>query len=85
VKLTLEQERAFDDWIHQKLEHPTCHLCQSSHWKIGELIAAGDHNPGEHSTGAMVQLICRGCGHVVLFDASQIKSLHAVDSASDIM
>ena len=85
MKLTWEQERAFDDWIHRKLEHPVCHLCQSTHWKIGELIFAGDHNPGERSTGAMVQLICRACGHVVLFDASQIKELRAADISSDLM
>lgn len=85
MKLTWEQERAFDDWIHRKLEHPFCHLCQSTHWRIGEMIYTGDHNPGERSTGAMVQLICSSCGHVVLFDASQIKELRATDTSTDLM
>jgi RNase P subunit RPR2 len=86
MRLNLDQQRVFDDWIRQKIEHHMCQLCQSPHWRIGELISSSDHNdPGEQSSSPMVQLICQNCGHVVLFDASRIKGLHAVETNADLM
>ena len=85
MKLTIDQERVLDNWIHQKVEHHTCQLCQSTHWRIGELLLSPDRDPANHISTNMVQLICQNCGHVLLFDVSRIKEWHTVDTLSDLM
>ena len=85
MKLTLEQERVLHNWIHKKVEHHICQLCQSNHWRIGELLLSPDRDPGNHSTSSMVQLICGNCGQVLLFDVSRIAEWHSVDTTSDLM
>ncbi len=85
MRLTFDQQRAFEDWLRRKVEHPVCGLCQSSQWQIGDLIPLGDHLPTEPPGASMVQLICRNCGHVLLFDASRIEKLRAADVTTDLM
>jgi hypothetical protein len=85
MRLTIDQERVVDDWIRQKVEHHICALCQSTHWRIGELITRGDHDPAYQQTRGMVQVICDNCGHVLLFDVQRIKQWHTVDIASELM
>jgi hypothetical protein len=85
VKLTIDQQRVVDDWIHQKIEHNTCQLCQSNHWQIGDLLSLTPRDAADHSTGGLVQLVCQNCGHVLLFDVSRIKQWHSVDTTSDLL
>ncbi len=84
MKLTFEQGRAFEDWLRRKVEHPVCGLCQSTQWRMGELIPFGDHLPTE-PVGAMAQLVCRNCGQVLLFDATQVGVARANDVTTDLM
>jgi hypothetical protein len=77
MKLTTEQQRVFSDWVHQKMEHHSCQLCQSNQWKIGELMpnsvgTAIDEFDAAAAHG-LVQLVCQNCGNVLLFDAHHIQ------------
>ena len=85
MRLTFDQQRAFEDWFRRKVEHHTCSLCQSSQWQTGDLIPAGDHFSADRPGASMVQLICRNCGHVLLFDASHIRELRGSDLTTDLM
>jgi hypothetical protein len=59
-------------------------LCQSSHWRIGEMLTFSDQNY-ERASASMVQMVCQNCGHVLLFDASFVKELRAADANLDLM
>lgn len=76
MKLTSEQQKAFTDWVRQKMEHHSCTLCQSNHWKVGDRLAmASSLTLDEVDASAMpgmVQLTCQNCGHVLLFDVRVI-------------
>ncbi|HEX4131859.1 MAG TPA: hypothetical protein VHZ24_17635 [Pirellulales bacterium] len=84
MKLTAEQQTHFENWLRQKIEHSSCTLCQANRWKIGDLIS-GQVGDGVEETapGArMIQLICKNCGHVLLFDTRYITnwdSQHSTD------
>ena len=85
MKLTIDQQRVVDDWVHQKVEHHACQLCQSNHWRIGDLVLPGYRDPASPASGAMVQLVCQNCGQVLLLDVSRIKQWHTVDTTSDLI
>ncbi|MBS0209395.1 MAG: hypothetical protein JSS27_10600 [Planctomycetes bacterium] len=76
MKLTPEQQSSFEAWLRQKIEHASCTLCQANRWKIGGLVgthtidAIDDQIDKEQS--AMLQLICKNCGHVLMFDTRYI-------------
>jgi hypothetical protein len=85
MKLTSEQQRIFEDWLRKKMEHHSCQLCQANSWKIGELIVPENSDVLEEMTGSgahMVQLICKNCANVLLFDVRRIQELHQHDSSS---
>ena len=84
MKLNAEQEQVIADWIHKKIEHLTCQHCQSTHWRVGELLLSPDRDPGSHC-GSMVQVICQNCGGVSLFDANRIANWRSLDSLTDLM
>ncbi|HWB01341.1 MAG TPA: hypothetical protein VG713_22780 [Pirellulales bacterium] len=75
MKLTSEQQKLFENWLRQKIEHSSCTLCQANRWKIGELVtghvsdAVDDLAPATY----MVQLVCKNCAHVLLFDTRFIQ------------
>jgi predicted nucleic-acid-binding Zn-ribbon protein len=76
MRLSADQQKLFENWLRQKIEHSSCTLCQSNHWKVGEIMTG--HVGGEavddlSPTTYMVQLICKNCGHVLLFDTRYIK------------
>lgn len=85
MKLSSEQELVFSDWLRQKMEHHACTLCQANKWKIGEVIS--DHESSvvnlfdPSGNSAMVQLICKNCGHVLLFDVRDIADWHQHDAS----
>ena len=85
MKLTSEQQQLFADWVREKMEHTTCHLCQSNKWKIGELMhpssdLASEEFDGVHSHGR-AELICQNCGNVLLFDVRRIRGWQQDDSS----
>lgn len=82
MKLTAEQKKVFEDWVRQKMEHHSCHLCQSNRWKIGELVVIGSTDVMDDlavSAPNMVQLICQNCGHVLLFDVRVVREWNKHD------
>lgn len=75
MKLTVEQQKSFEAWLRQKIEHTSCTLCQANRWKIGELINPRITDPVDDMSTSMpslLQLVCKNCGHVLLFDAHYI-------------
>jgi hypothetical protein len=90
MKLTTEQQKTFSDWVRQKMEHHACSLCQSNHWKVGELLLQVNSQAMEDIDATtmpeMAQLICQNCGHVLLFDVRAIPHWHLHDvSHSTVM
>ena len=85
MKLTIDQQKLFENWLRQKIEHSSCTLCQANRWKIGELILPQTPDAVDdlsHITPHVVQLICKNCGHVLLFDTHYIKDWHATTDIS---
>ena len=84
MKLTERQSAVFSNWIHYKVEHPTCHVCQGKEWRIGQLITADTDSVLEDASHLpeMVQLVCRNCAHVLLFDVHGIEGWDATMTPS---
>ena len=84
MRITEQQRAVFQDWLRQKVEHPSCPLCQSNHWTIGdELMMIPADDPLDEAaapTPAMAQVICENCGHVHLFDVRRIAAWHGEDA-----
>ncbi len=85
MKLTTEQQQTFANWVREKMEHHACLLCQSNQWKIGELIhpacdLVAEELDVSHSQGR-AELICKNCGHVLLFDVRYIRDWHSQDES----
>jgi hypothetical protein len=89
MKPTAEQRVAFERWVRRKVEHHTCQLCQSNHWKVGEVLVPHTSDSVEEfvSPGpSMVQLVCQNCAHVLLFDVRMIEDWSPISpSQSAIM
>jgi hypothetical protein len=84
MKLTERQAAAFNDWIHRKVERPTCQVCQSQQWRVGQMITGETDNVLEGGRQPdMVQLICKNCAHVVLFDVDGIEGWHSAWPSHD--
>jgi hypothetical protein len=81
VKLSPEQQKQFEDWLRQKIEHASCTLCHANHWKIGGMVGthtidAIDDQVDNHQW-TMLELVCKNCGHALLFDTRYIKDWNA--------
>lgn len=90
MKLSPEQQALFSDWLQKKMEQHSCTLCQANHWKIGELMperASSDVGDFDAATSrGLVQLVCKNCGHVLLFDVQYITGWNQHDiSQSAVM
>jgi hypothetical protein len=84
MRLSTEQQKLFEDWLRQKIEHSSCTLCQSNHWKVGDVLAGHvvDDVDDMGPASQMIQLICKNCGHVLLFSTRYIKGWATRDDAS---
>jgi len=75
MRLKDDQKKIFEDWIRRKIEHPTCHVCQANQWRVGDLLLPVVEDALEdvmRSDPRMVQLVCKNCAHVLLFDVRAI-------------
>ena len=85
MRLTTEQQRAFTNWVREKMEHHACQLCQSNTWKIGELIHPSSELVTEEFEAShshdKVELICRNCGYVLQFDVRYIRDWQQPDES----
>ena len=78
MQLTSDQVKLFETWIRQKFEQPHCPMCQGIQWRIGKLIQPVTESVFDDETEAnMVQMICKNCGNVLLFDVHTIDGWHA--------
>ena len=85
MKLSTDQQKQFESWLRQKIEHSACTLCQSNHWKIGDVITPAHASDAVDELGppsSMIQLICKNCAHVLLFDTRYIKGWDTTDDLS---
>jgi hypothetical protein len=85
MKLTQDQQKLFENWLRQKIEHSSCTLCQANRWKVGELIVPHVIDAVDDlsvTVPHMVQLICKNCGHILLFDTHYIKDWHETSDLS---
>lgn len=64
------QKQKFESWLNANVpQYPfTCPLCGSGRWDIGEII---DSSGISGVLAPMAQLVCRHCGHLLLFDAKK--------------
>ena len=85
MQINSEQSRILAEWVRRKAEHHACQLCQSTHWRVGELLLSPDRDAANHNSAAMAQWICQNCGQVLLFDVNCIPQWQTVDTMSDLM
>jgi hypothetical protein len=88
MKMTAEQQIRFEGWLRAKCSSLKCALCQSVRWKIGELPLPAHINPVD-KPGAeepvIVQLICKNCAHMVLFDFRRINADESPDPSKTMI
>ncbi len=64
------QKQKFEAWINANMPHHpiTCPLCGTAQWDMAEIIESSGISG---VLAPMAQLVCRSCGHILLFDAKK--------------
>jgi hypothetical protein len=74
MPLDQAQQQKFNEWVVQKNVKLACPVCQGKDFQFGEIVCAPQHQAGAGvAIGGvqvpMLQVICSGCFHVLLFAA----------------
>lgn len=76
MPLTQDQVKQFEKWFNSKATKKTCPVCDFDEWGVAEIIWAPKYAPGssiaDHPTIPMVQVICRNCHYIMLFEAYSV-------------
>lgn len=88
MSLTQEEQEQALDWINQHSQPtpPACPICQSGDWAVentlyalkrlekkrGKLQIEEAQAPGGQKAKILVSLVCKNCGHTMLFEAKKM-------------
>jgi len=80
MPVTAKQEIKIQNWLKKDAPNCTCSMCGNNTWSIGDIIAPtvtiqGRNMDISEDSRPMVQVICRQCAKVELFDANLMDLL----------
>jgi hypothetical protein len=77
MNASFEQRTTAEQWLQEKMKHRSCTVCEATDWAIGDLVtlrSSDIHDDVAGGNPTMIQVVCRSCAHVLLFDVRRMPN-----------